>query len=124
MRRESSFKFADKQLQNQLLALLNEAHVKHRIGKNGVVYFSSDDEEVVENDLICSLRDQVFPTWQVLTCPGDWVERYRCYMSRHQIPFSEELSNNQLWFLIPRKYRPQMWKMDDAQTEKLASRGA
>ena len=33
-------------------------------------------------------------------------------MGKHGIPFSEELSNNQLWFLIPGKHRPHLWKLD------------
>jgi len=33
-------------------------------------------------------------------------------MSRHGIPFQEELSNGELWFLLPRKYRPHKWKLD------------
>ena len=60
-----------------------------------------------------SIRDKVFPSWQVLTCPKDWIERYRDYMNRHGIPFKEELSDGELWFLIPRKYRPHAWKLDD-----------
>jgi hypothetical protein len=67
----------------------------------------------VENDVICSIRDEVFPSWQVLTCPHDWKARYRTYMKRHGVPFVEELSNGEVWFLIPRKYRPHAWRLDE-----------
>jgi hypothetical protein len=59
------------------------------------------------------IRNEVFPSWQILTCPKDWIERYRQYMTQHDIPFTEELANHELWFLIPRKYRPHSWKIED-----------
>ena len=121
MGKSNSFKFLDDDLNRQLIALLKKAKVKHDVGKDGVVHYSSLDDEVVENDLICSIRDKVFPSWQVLTCPRDWIARYKKYMSRHEIPFHEELSNGELWFLLPRKYRPHLWKLDrPMKAERLA----
>ena len=108
-----SFRFLDSRLTQELIGLLRKAKINHSIDKEGVVHYSPDDEEVVENDLICSLRDKVFPSWQLLTCPSDWTVRYKDYMGRHGIPFREELSNGELWFLLPRKYRPHAWKLDD-----------
>ena len=32
-------------------------------------------------------------------------------MSRHDVPLKEEISDGELWFLIPRKYRPHSWKL-------------
>jgi hypothetical protein len=111
MEKNNSFKFLNHNLNQQLIALLKKAKIKHDIGKDGVVHYSSYDEEVVENDFICSIREKVFPSWQVLTCPRDWIECYKKYMSHHGIPFNEELSNGELWFLLPRKYRPGRWKL-------------
>lgn len=112
MQKSSSFKFLDDDLNQQLIALLQKAGIKHDVGKDGIVHYSSGDDEVVENDLICSIRDKVFPSWQVLTCPRDWTVSYKKYMSHHGIPFHEELSNGELWFLLPGKYRPHRWKLD------------
>jgi hypothetical protein len=108
----NSFKFLDDHLNHLLLALLRKCKIKHRVDRNGVIHFSSEDEEVVENELICSVRDKAFPTWQLLTRPPEWTERYKKYMSNHGIPFCEEQSNGESWFLIPRKYRPHRWKLD------------
>ena len=112
-----SFKFLDDDLNRELLGLLKKARIGHFVDKDGVIHYSADDVQVVENDLIGSIRDRVFPSWQLQTCPSDWVACYRDYMSRHDIPFREELSNGQVWFLIPRKYRPHAWKLDGPPTE-------
>jgi uncharacterized protein len=107
-----SFKFMDNNLNKRLLSLLKGAKVHHIVDKDGVVRYSPQDEEVVGNELIGSLRNKVFPAWQLLSCPPDWIERYRCYMARHGIEFKEELINRQLCFLLPRKHRPHSWKLD------------
>jgi hypothetical protein len=115
-----SFKFLDDDLNHRLIALMKKARVNHVVDKTGIIHYSPDDDEVVENDLICSIRRQVFTSWQILTCPNDWIGTYKRYMSKHRIPFSEELSNNQLWFLIPRKYRPYAWKLEPQASEQVA----
>ena|SRR5437868_10534623 len=117
-----SFKFLDDDLNRRLIGLLKSAGVKHAVDKAGVVSYSPTDEEVVENDLICSIRDQVFSSWQILTCPNGWIARYKRYMNEHGIPFSEELSNKEVWFLIPRKHRPHSWKLEDHVPTKQARR--
>jgi hypothetical protein len=106
-----SFRFLDEKLNRELVDLLNKSGIVHSIDEDGVVQYSAGDGVAVENNLICSVRDKVFPSWQVLTCPSDWVARYRDYMSRHSIPFREELSDGALWFLIPCKHRPHSWKL-------------
>jgi hypothetical protein len=111
MEKTNSFKFLDAGLHRQLLALLRKAKIKHHVGKDGTVHYSPGDEEVVENDCISSIRDKIFPSWQVLTCPRDWVECYKKYMNHCGILFREELSNGDLWFLLPRKHRPYRWKL-------------
>jgi len=112
MKKKCSFKFLDDDLNQQLMILLRNSTIKYEVSKDGVVRYSSEDIEIVENDLICSIRDEVFTSWQVLTCPPDWTDRYRNYMDQHQIPFHEELSNGELWFLLPRRFRPQRWELD------------
>jgi hypothetical protein len=112
MEKSHSFKFLDDDLNQQLIALLRRSKIKHDVGKDGRVHYSPDDEEVVENDFVGSIRDKVFPAWQVLTCPRDWSVLYKKYMNHHGIPFQEELSNGEVWFLLPRKYRPHRWQLD------------
>ena len=108
----NTFKFLDDELNQQLIILLRKAKISHAVGKNGVIYYFPDDEEVIEDDFICLIRDRAFPSWQVLTCPPEWSASYKKYTTCHAIPFQEELSNGELWFLLPRNYRPHRWKLD------------
>jgi len=87
--KSNAFKFLDDDLNQRLLALLRKDKIKHEVGNDGIIRYSPDEEDVIENNFIFSIRDQVFPSWQVLTCPRDWAERYKEYMSRHRIPFHE-----------------------------------
>jgi hypothetical protein len=108
-----SFRFAEDDLNRRLIALLKRNEIRHSVDKNGVIHYSPEDEELVENDLISSIRTRVFSSWQVLTCPKEWAERYKQYMARHDIPFKEEWSHGQLWFLLPQKFRPHRWKLHE-----------
>jgi hypothetical protein len=120
MDKKYSFKFLDKELNRELVRLFKKCKIDHSIGTDGTVHYSPDNEEVVGNNLICSIRDKVFSSWQVLTCPPDWTARYQEYMGCHGIPFREELSNGELWFLLPRQYRPHSWKLDGSKRKILA----
>jgi hypothetical protein len=111
MHKQHSFKFVDEGLNREFVGSLERAGIDHIVGEGGVVYYSEADQEIVENDLICSIRDMVFPSWQILTFPDGWAENYRDYMSRHDVPLKEEISDGELGFLIPRKYRPHSWKL-------------
>jgi hypothetical protein len=106
-----SFRFADDDLNEKLIQRVRKARIKHTVGDAGDIRYSSADEGVVENDLISTIRDEVFSPWQVLTCPADSQELYRRYMARHDIPYCEEWSDGDLWFLLPAKYRPHRWKL-------------
>ncbi|HEX3997531.1 MAG TPA: hypothetical protein VHX65_03160 [Pirellulales bacterium] len=121
MKTMQSFKFGDEDLNSRLLALLKKSHIKHSVDKQGVIHYPSGEADLVENDLLCSVRDAVFPRWQVLTCPPEWIESYKLYMRGHQIPFHEELSNGKVWFLLPRRFRPHRWKLDlSAHADRIA----
>jgi hypothetical protein len=111
MEKTRCFKFVDADLNEDLLQLLQEAKIPYLVDKDGAILYSADDEETVENDLIPAIRDTIFPSWQVLTCPPDWIASYREYIAAHGVPIREELSNGECWFLIPRKYRPSAWKL-------------
>ena len=108
-----TFRFVDDSLNRRLIALLKRSGTRHDVRSNGVVRYSPRDEDVIENEFIRSVRDSVFPSWQILSCPPQWVDRYKSYMTRHGVPFVEELIDNRLCFLIPRRYRPHSWKLDD-----------
>jgi hypothetical protein len=112
MAKSHSFRFADHELNQELVRAFKKAKLGYTVGRNGLVHFPTSDLDLVENELICSIRDSVFPSWQVVTCPSDWVERYQDYMKRNKIPFKVELSDGETWFLIPRNYRPHAWKLD------------
>ncbi len=112
-----SFQFQDAELNRRLIALLKKNAVRHSVDKQGAIHYSPDNVELVENDLISSIRYEVFPSWQILTCPEDWIRCYRDYMARHAIPFTEEIHDGERWFLIPRKYRPHSWKLEEPEAE-------
>jgi hypothetical protein len=121
MQTTSSFKFSDESLNRRLISLLTKGKIKHSIDKDGAIHYAANVENAVENDLIGSIRDEVFPAWQILTCPSDWAATYREYMVDHDIPFREELSNGELWFLLPQNFRPHRWKLErPMKTQRLA----
>ena len=114
MNRTCTFKFMDENLNRRLLALVKKAQVEHTIDVEGVLHYSAKDEDTIGNELIPSIRDDVFSSWQILSCPPDATERYRHYMRRHDVPFAEELIDNQVCFLLARKYRPHSWKLQES----------
>lgn len=69
-----AFRFIDDRLNQQLITLLKRNRIQHSVGKNGVIRYSRADEELMENELIRSIRDSVFPSWQIISCPKDWAE--------------------------------------------------
>jgi hypothetical protein len=115
MNQTYSFKFIDSDLTQRLLALLKKAKIKHVVDQDGVIHYSRADEETVGNELLYSIRTKVFPDWQLLSCPAEWTERYKRYMIQHGVPFREELFNDQMCFVLPRKYRPHSWDLEEAE---------
>ncbi len=109
MRRNNSIKFLDISLQRRLISALRRHGIAHRLGKGGVVYYPRTAEREVSDRVLSAIRTSVFPQWQLLTCPNDWIERYRAYMEAHNIPYREEIEGRRFWFLLPRKYRPHRW---------------
>ncbi|MCI0738459.1 MAG: hypothetical protein L0Y72_05400 [Gemmataceae bacterium] len=113
-----SFRFLNNDLNKELIGLLKKSKVKHSVDAHDIIHYSANEDDVVENDFICAVRDRVFSSWQVLTCPRDWIAVYKDYMSRHSIPFSEEISNGELWFLIPGDCQPHLWDLVDPANKK------
>jgi hypothetical protein len=113
MKRTRSFKFLEDGLNQELVNRLKKAEIDHSVDEDGVIRYSAGDVEVVENEFLYSIRCKVFPSWQILSFPGNWIGRYMDYISRHDVPFREELIDGKLCLLIPRKYRPHAWKLDD-----------
>lgn len=121
MQTKRSFRFLDECLNRQLIAAFGKSEIKHAVAKDGTIRYSPADEHAGE-DLICSVRAGVFPSWQILTCPPDWIAVYREYMNDHAIRFHEEIDDGTLWFLLSRRLRPHMWKLDcPMQAERIAT---
>ena len=108
-----SFKFMDDNLNRRLLSLLKKAAIEYIVDRDRAIHYARADEETVGNDLLCSIRTKVFPDWQLLSCPSNWTERYKRYMVQHGVLFREELFNDRLCFLLPRKHRPHLWKLEE-----------
>lgn len=107
-----SFRFSDDVYNRRLIDLLKKRQIRHSVDKQGIIHYAPEDEECVENDLIASIRTRIFSSWQVLSCPQEWLERYRFYMTQHGISFEEEWDDGQVCFLLPQKYRPHRWKLE------------
>ncbi|HEY1067534.1 MAG TPA: hypothetical protein VGE52_15535 [Pirellulales bacterium] len=111
---EHSIRFLNERMNQQFLRLLIGAGVPFRVDAERTVYFSADDDDVIENELAAKVRRTKFPRWQLLSCPHDWTERYENYMTRRDIPFVRELLDGELYFLLPNAYRPHTWKLEEA----------
>lgn len=116
---DRSFRFVDARLQGDLLALVRASAAPHAVEADGTLRYAAADEELVENELICSVRNQVFPDWKVFTLEGDetprprTTARYRAHMAEHGIPFVEELADEFAWFLIPDEHDSFAWDVQD-----------
>ena len=116
----TSFKFVDDELNRKLIRLLTKARAKFRLDRDGVVHYSPNDEDLIGNGVICAVRDQFFRTWQIVTCPPEWIGSYKDYMEEHDVPFTEELSDGERWFLVPGNYRPHSWKLKEPASRQRA----
>jgi hypothetical protein len=109
----NSFRFVDDRLNSRLINDLKKRKTRASIDRQGTIHYADDDVELIENEVISRIRDSVFSKWKIISCPADWARQYKDYMQRHDVPFTEELIDNQLCFLIPRTYRPHAWKLDE-----------
>jgi hypothetical protein len=114
MKHGHSFRFGDDDLNDKLIALLKrKAKGKFRVDEDGFVHYSHDDEDLVGNTLICAIRAKAFPSWRVISFPAHWTGSYRQYMTQHKVPFREEVRDGELRFLIPQRFRPHSWKLEE-----------
>jgi hypothetical protein len=113
MEKVRTVKFLDSRLNRALVKLLKKAKIAHSIDKIGLISYSVDDVEIVENELLRIIRSSVFPSWAIITCPEGWIAAYKDYMLKRGIPFKEELDGGELWFLIEGKRRSHSWKLVD-----------
>ncbi len=117
---DSTFRFVDESLQRELLGLAEVSGAPHTVDADGTLRYSSADEQDVWDDLICSVRDRLFPEWRIFTLEGDDVlrpeetEPYRRYMLDHNIPHYEERHNGFTWFLIPDDQDSHEWEVPSA----------
>jgi hypothetical protein len=106
-----SFKFLDNTLNQKAIRLMYRAGIRCKVDNEEFIHYSRRDEERVENELIGSVRSQVFSDWILVLFPEEWYERYRSYMLEHDVPYQEELRDGRLRFFIPANYRPHQWKL-------------
>jgi len=114
MPKQITFRFNNQTLNKKLLALFKKYRVTHSADKSGTIRYSPKSEEFVQNELIAKVRGTAFPSWQLISCPNGWAQRYKDYILQHDIPFHEEVADNELWFLIPRNYRPHAWVLEES----------
>lgn len=105
------FRFASDGLNNRLIRLLSKANIPYAVDGDRYVYYLSDDEGCFE-EVLARVRNAVFPSWQVLSSPRAWTDRYRAEMGRRGVQFQEEWANGSVDFLISREHRPHAWKLD------------
>src|SRR5947209_5453848 len=108
------FRFLDSHRNYDLQRRLQQANIPFKRDDKDNVCFSAGDEERIENEIIRPMRDQRFPSWQLLFCPRNWAARYREYMTQHNVPFEEQWVDNDPCFLIPRKCQPHRWNIQTA----------
>src|SRR5437899_3156729 len=96
-----SFTFLDCNLNKKAIARIKKAGVPCHVDDRGIIHYATTHEERIENDLLSSVRNEVFPHWAIFSCPRNWIASYKEYMAAHRIPYQEELTNNQICFLIP-----------------------
>ena len=114
MPKQISFRFLNPSLNKKLVASLKKAKVVHTTDASGTIRYSPQFDNQVQNEILPKIRDGVFDSWQLVSCPKNWVSRYKDYMQNHEVPYREELADNELWFLIPRSYRPHKWVFEDS----------
>lgn len=108
-----SFKFLDSQLNRRLLDILKKRRDAFVVDAGGAVRMSPENEIVLHNEILPDLRAEKFASWQLITCPEDWIESYKEYMATNAVPFTEEIENGDLWFMIPGSYKPHSWKIKE-----------
>lgn len=104
-----NFRFLNDRLNSILISTLIVSDIQVNWDENSVIYFDEKDEEAIEG-ILAKIRTAQFPTWQVLSCPVDWVNQYRQEMKRRQVPYLEELNDGQIEFLLPGNCEPHDWK--------------
>ena len=107
-----TFRFKKDLWNDKLIELIKEkAFDKVGISKDGEIFYSYEFEDFIANELISSIRSNMYSSWQVVHCPADCEELYRNYMTKRNISFEEEIRDEKLRFVIHRSYRPHSWKL-------------
>lgn len=111
MDNDYSFRFLDDELNEKLVARIQSSAIPHQVDPDGTIRYSTEDEQRVDESVIRAIREEVFPRWQVLTCPPDAAPSYRRYMEHNRLPFEEEVIDGAVSFLIPLDVDPHRWKL-------------
>jgi len=111
MQKKKSFRFSDTRLQSRLLKKLRSRKIPFSVGaEGGIIYDTQGNLNDRIERAVSSVRGEVFPTWQLLFCPEDWVTRYAGYMEAHGIKYIIEIIDGKETFLLSLRYRPHAWK--------------
>ena len=107
-----SFRFVDDELNQKLIARATTSGIPHQVGPDGTLRYAAENDDAIEERVIRPVREEVFPRWQMLSCPPAWAGRYRQYMKHNRLPFQEERIDDQTSFLIPRDLDPHRWNLE------------
>lgn len=106
------FKFLNEKLQKKLISLLRKkAKNKFKILPSLYIEYDEKDVDLIENQLICSVRVSVFPNWQIVTASNNSFA-FQMELQKRKVSFELEIKNFDIRFLINKKYKPHAWKID------------
>jgi hypothetical protein len=102
------FRFMNDWLNTLFIQMVASKGLLVKLDESGVVYYDARVEEAIE-DILAAIRESQFSSWQILSCPSEWVNKYRSEMARRKVPFIEELNDGQIEFLLPGDQEPHDW---------------
>ena len=114
------FRFEDDNLQATLIATLDQAAIKHHLGRDGSIVFDEAQQAAVM-EAISSVRDTQFPWYLLQWKDAREAERYAKILRAAGLPFNVERNQAGLWFSVRREDRDQHTelfdKIDDPSTK-------
>lgn len=97
-------RFEDSAVQESLIREIEGANLEHSVKDDGtVVFWSSEQDAIME--IICRIRDSLFPWYLQKWQSEPDTERYRQILIAHRLPFFVEHHETGTWFLVRRQDR-------------------
>ena len=110
---DRTFRFANDDLNKQLIACLHDGALDYAVRPDGAVGYRSADEDRFE-DVLARVRDGVFTDWQVFSFPPDWLPEYRAALARREVAYEEEINDGAVEFLLDGSQEPHEWRIEKA----------